>query len=310
MIFLGRSACGDRNSMTASVTYTSNVNEISMTNGIFDELYATEKLSTTWDGTITDEWDFDTRIHAYFSGNLYGGNVDFTSEVVSSLLVKKRKVGELQWQSYFEIEINSNEDFNFIRNDFLNRNGYEYQYCMVPTLNGSEGDYPTNHSISTIKSEFDGVFVVEKDVAYHSVLNTSVNISRNFTSSVIETKGRNKPIVVYNGDANYRSFDVTALFVQFDDTTCQFIFERNDSYRDEIDDFLTNKKSKVLKSEDGYIALVNITESSISHSINEVKELTTTEFTCVETGDAEYVTDLYYNNLIDCDYDVDRSIIR
>lgn len=308
MIILGRAACGDRNSMTASVTYTEDVNEITMQNGIFDELYANVNKQVTWDGVITDEWDFNTRIHAYFKGDLYGGNVSFTSEVVSSILVKKRKKGELQWQSYFEVEINSNEDFNFIRNDYLCRNGYEYQYCMVPTLNGIEGEYPSNHNISSIKSEFDGIFIIEKDKAYHSTLNTNVNVSRVFSSSVIEPKGRIRPIVVYNGDINYRSFNVEGLFIQFDEETCDFEFIRNDSYREQVDDFLTNKKTKVLKSVDGYIALINVVDSEISHSIDDFKEIVSTEFSCVETGNAEDVTDLYYNNIIDCNYDVNRSI--
>lgn len=308
MIFLGRAACGDRNSMTASTTFVTDIDDMSLREGVFDELYVTTNIHTTWDGTIPEDWDFNTRIHALFKGDLYGGNVSYTSEIVSTVLIKRRRAGELKWQSYFEIPIENNDDFNFMRNDFLCRNGYEYEYCLVPTLNGTEGEYSSNHKISKILSEFEGIFIIEKDIAYHSVLNTEVNYSRNFSSSVIETKGRRRPIVVYNGDANYREFNVKGTFVQFDAENCQFDFTRNDSFRDLVDDFLTDKKSKVLKSMDGYMALVNVTDSSISHSIEEVKELVTTEFTAIETGDCDDVTDLYYNDIIDCNYDVDRSI--
>lgn len=308
MIFLGRAACGDRNSMTASTVHMNDINDITLQRGAFDELYVNTKVTTTWDGQIPDEWDFDTRIHAGFNGDLFGGNVDYTAEIVSTVLVKRRMKGTLQWQSYFEIPIESNEDFDFIRNDYLCRNGYEYEYCLVPTLNGVEGEYSSNHNISTILSEFDGVFIIEKDMAYHSVINTSVEIARNFASSVIETKGRRRPIVFYNGDTNYREFNVEATFVQFDPDTCQFDFTRNDSFREQVDDFLTDKKAKILKSEDGYMALVSISDSPISHSVDDFKELVTTEFTAYETGDCDDVTDLYYNNIIDCDYDVNRSI--
>lgn len=308
MIFLGRAACGDRNSMTASTVHMNDINDITLQRGAFDELYVNTKVTTTWDGQIPDEWDFDTRIHAGFNGDLFGGNVDYTAEIVSTILVKRRMKGTLQWQSYFEIPIESNEDFDFIRNDYLCRNGYEYEYCLVPTLNGVEGEYSSNHNISTIKSEFDGVFVIEKDMAYHSVINTSVEIARNFATSVVETKGRRRPIVFYNGDTNYREFSVEATFVQFDPDTCQFDFTRNDSFREQVDDFLTDKKAKILKSEDGYMALVSISDSPISHSVDDFKELVTTEFTAYETGDCDDVTDLYYNNIIDCDYDVNRSI--
>lgn len=307
MIILGSTACGDKNSMMSTPTTVNNINDIRMQNGVFDELFITTQVYTTWDGTIPQDWDFDTKIHALFQKSLFGGNVDFTSETVSSILVKKRRVGELAWKTFFEIPINSNQDFNFIRNDYYNRSGCEYQYCLIPTLNGVEGNYSSNHNMSTILSKFDGIFLVEKEVAYHAIIDISIQEERIFTSSKLEPKGRKKPLVIYNGDTNYREFNIDASFVYMKEDACTFDIENSREYREKVDNFLSNKKPKIFKAFDGRMALVCIVDS-ISHSENGHPLNITTSLTAAETGDCESINDLYDNNFIDCDRDVSRSI--
>ena len=204
MIILGKTDCGDSDSMMATATNVEDINMIQLSSGVFDEFFVTTRVYTTWDGSIPEEWDFDTKIHALFQESLFGGNVEFTAESVSSILVKKRRVGDLHWKTFFEIPIHSNEDFNFMRNDFYNRSGEEYQYSIVPTLNGVEGRYSSNHNTSRVHSKFDGIVLVEKDVAYRAILDVRLSERRNFAVSVLEPKGRKKSIAVYNGDANLR----------------------------------------------------------------------------------------------------------
>lgn len=306
MIILGKTACGDQDSMMTTTTSLGDINSISLSQGVFDEFYVSTNVYTTWDGTIPQEWDFNTKIHALFEESLLGGNVDFTAETVSSILIKRRRVGELQWKTFFEIPINSNDDFNFMRNDFYCRSGEEYQYSLIPTLNGDEGDYSSNHNISTILSKFDGIVLVEKDVAYHAILNVSLTEKRNFAATVLEPKGRKKAIAVYNGDTNYREYNAECTFVPFNPETCSFDFVNSRAFREEVDDFLTNRKPKILKYTDGRMAMVCIVDSPISHSENDHIYNTTTNFTAVETGDCESMADLYDNNFID----IDRDIIR
>lgn len=251
MIILGKTACGDSDSMMATATNIEDINMIQLSGGVFDEFFVTTRVYTTWDGSIPDEWDFDTKIHALFQESLFGGNVEFTAESVSSILVKKRRVGDLHWKTFFEIPIHSNEDFNFMRNDFYNRSEEEYQYSIVPTLNGVEGRYSSNHNTSTVRSKFDGIVLVEKDVAYRAILDVCLSERRNFAVSVLEPKGRKKSIAVYNGDANYREYDVEGTFIPFDDSSGDFDLEHSRAYREEVDDFLTNRKPKILKYADG-----------------------------------------------------------
>ena len=88
MIILGKTACGDSDSMMATATNIEDINMIQLSGGMFDEFFVTTRVYTTWDGSIPDEWDFDTKIHALFQESLLGGNVEFTAESVSSILVR------------------------------------------------------------------------------------------------------------------------------------------------------------------------------------------------------------------------------
>lgn len=307
MIILGRTACADTSSMMATPTAVSDINEIQMQKGVFDEFYVTTNVYTTWDGTIPKDWDFSTKIHALFMESLFGGNVDFTCETVSSILIKKRRLGDLVWKTYFEIPVNSNDDFNFIRQDYYNRSGYEYEYCLIPTLNGIEGSYSSNHNINTIRSQFEGIFLIEKDVVYRTIYDLSISENRVFASSRLEPKGRKKPLVIYNADTNYREYDVEATFFQTKDGNNACDFENSREFREQVDDFLSNRKPKILKSFDGRMALVCIVDS-ISHSENGHPFNVSSNFTAIEIGTCESINDLYDNNFIDCDHDVNRNI--
>ena len=41
------------------------------------------------------------------------GNVDYTSKLVSIMRIKRRKQGEHTWMTLKDIQINTNDDFNF-----------------------------------------------------------------------------------------------------------------------------------------------------------------------------------------------------
>lgn len=306
MIILGRAACGDYYSMSATPTSVDGANTVILMNGAYDEVFITSTVYTTWDGTIPKDWDFNTKIHALFQESLFGGNVNFTAETVTSVLVKKRKKGELEWQSIYEIPISSNDDFIFMRQDFYNRSGVEYEYCLVPTLNEVEGNYSTNYNISNILSKFSGVFLVEKSAAYHAIMDVEVEYERRWASSIVETKGRRYPFAIYNGNSNYDEIDVTASFTPFKENGCTPDFSNIHSYLKEVDNFLTNRHPKILKTQDGRMWMVCITDD-ISHEENGSYRNVNISFTATETGDCEDVNDLYNNGFIDCDWDVNRS---
>lgn len=307
MAILGLSCCGDQHCGMATPTAAGGIHSITLQNCAADELYVTTNVYTSWDGSIPEDWDFGTRIHALFHESLLGGNVEFTSDTISTILVKKRKEGELTWKTMFEIPIHSNHDFNFIRQDFYNRSGFEYSYCLVPTLNGIEANYNSNYNTSSITAKYKGIFLIEKDLAYHSIMKTALSTTRNYSSSVITARGRSKPYVFYNGDMNYKEFDVETTFVAHDQSNCLYDFENSWKFREAVDRFLTDKKPKILKNQDGEMALVCIVDP-VSHADRGHPLYVSTSFSAVETGDCESISDLYHNGLIDCGRDVTDSV--
>ena len=176
MLFLGSTFLGDRYTLDATPTNVSNITSVKLQNGIYDELYMTKDMTKTYSTVIPTEWDFNTILHALFAGNLNCGNVDFAASQVSNVLIKRRKVGDFNWLTLANFEIENSDSFNFEFYDRFVRAKTEYEYAIVPVLNGIEG----NLNINTIKAEFEGLFLIEKDKQFYTPLNVTIDdIKRN-----------------------------------------------------------------------------------------------------------------------------------
>ena len=83
--------------MACSLTPTGirNINYVELKNGIYDDLYITK--ATDFEIKYDDEsifvWDFDTILWAQFNNTTNAGNVDWSVNDVSHLLLKSRKIG-------------------------------------------------------------------------------------------------------------------------------------------------------------------------------------------------------------------------
>lgn len=294
MIFCGFGICGYQHSADYTVTAVEDITSVKLTKAAFDELLITKNVSFDYTNAISEEWDFDTILHALFNGNLHAGNVDFTVEQVSKIRIKRRKINSYDWITLFEVPIQDVDDFDFERIDRFARGNQEYEYALVPVLGDAEGNLNTN----SIKSEFDGVYLMEKELGYGSRLEVSLSTQKNRPSAIINTLGRKMPYVVSNGLNNYYSGSVSTIFVNQNPVTCQFDTERSWEYRDSIMEFLCDGNPKILKHEDGRMWLVQITGSP-SESESPHPDFPTTTFEWVEIGSAESSTALYSNNFID-----------
>ena len=173
MIFLGRTFCGARNSIDCTSTNVAKVNLFTIKSGIYDALYISKNTSRSYEATMPIVWDFNSLLHASFQNNLNGGNVDFTLDQVSSVRVKRRKKNTFDWITLFEIPIASEADFHFEKFDKYVRSNIEYEYLATPVLNGIEGTSYTN----SVLSEFEGIFIIEKERAFKTILETEIKRS-------------------------------------------------------------------------------------------------------------------------------------
>lgn len=294
MIFCGFGIVGMNHCGDYVATNVYDISSVTLLNAIFDELLITQDTNTEYSNIIEQTWDFDTILHAMFDGNLHAGNVDFTLDQVSKIRIKRRKIDSYDWITLFEIPIEKIEDFDFERIDRYARSNQEYEYALVPVIGDNEG----NLNINTIKSEFEGIYLVEKTLGYGSAIETTISTQKNRPTSVINTLGRRTPYVISNGMNNYYSGQVSTVFVDQNLDTCEYDTVNGWKYREAIMDFLCDGKPKILKHEDGRMWMINITGSP-SESESPHPLYPTTTFDWVEIGDVNSSNMLYENNFID-----------
>ncbi|MDD3267229.1 MAG: hypothetical protein PHC75_08655 [Burkholderiales bacterium] len=296
-MFFGMSFIGSTNSNFASPIYRDDVDYMEVKNGIIDDLYLTANVTDAYTTEIPTIWDYDTILHAKFEGDLFAGNADFSMNTVSHLRVKRRKKGTYKWVTLFEIPINKKEDFNFTKTDRYARGKTEYEWAIVPVLNGTEGNY----NIASLTTSFEGIFIVDANKIYHSKYNIGhINPKRQKPSTVVVPIDRRYPFVISNGEVNYYSGEIKATFIEesVDGEDTAFNFERAWEYRDGFKDWLLNGSPKIIKYDDGRMWLVMVT-GDIDEETDGHWDNVKTTFGFTEIGDCESNQDLYNNGLID-----------
>lgn len=294
MIFLGRTFCSARNTIDCTSTNVAKVNLFTIKNGIYDDLYLSKNASRAYITTIPATWDFDTLLYATFQNALNGGNVNFTLDQVSSVRVKRRKKNTFDWITLFEIPIASEADFHFEKFDKYVRSNIEYEYLVTPVLNGIEGTSFSN----SVLSEFEGIFIIEKERAFKTILEVQIQSQKNRPNAIVNTIDRKYPFVISNGMNNYNSGSMSGMFAEIDFNTGEYNTKDGWQYREQLMDFLQNGESKILKNDDGRMWLVAIVGDP-SEQVDGHRYKVITSFDWVEVGDSESNQDLYDNNFID-----------
>lgn len=292
MILLGLSAVGVNQPVLA--TNVDNINTVKLTNLVCDELFLSSNPDIELDET-NKQWDYDTLFFAKFNGNLLAGNIDYSFDSISSIKIKRRENNSYYWITLVDKEVIDRESLrNIVHYDKFGKGNTKYEYAVVPVLGNVEGNYSTN----TIESSFDSYYLVEKDQAFPILYNAEIpNESINTTSGVISTLGRKYAVVINNGSSNYRSGTIKVAFIAVDDNS-QFDAKNNEDFKRNIEEFLTNKKPKLLKGYNGKMIMLKVS-GNIDIEYSQHRDLAIYSIPYVEIGDAENQEDLYYNNFVD-----------
>lgn len=295
MIFLGRTFCGARNSLDSTPTELNNITQVTVGNGVYDDVYVSGNANREYAHTIPN-WGHETTFHATFQDSLQAGNVDFTLSQVSSILVKRRIKGTFDWVNLFQIPVNSLEDLTFEKYDRYAAAKTEYEYSLVPELNGAEGTF----YINSVLSDFDGVFIIEKNAVFHTPLDLEVSSQRNKPVEIVNTLGRKYPYVISNSLNNYSSGTITATFIERDSQKKIFKVEEGFKFRHGFMDFLQNGVPKILKLQDGQAWIIMVTENPSEVAADHPDKISTT-FSFTEIADINSSRGLYDNDFIDVD---------
>ncbi len=299
MIFSGTTFTGCRHTLDATATNITGMTRLTVKKAVFDDLFITKNTAGEYTLNIPEIWDYDTVLHAEFNGDLFAGNTKFTTETVSHLRIKRREKGSFDWLTLYELPIAKEEDFHFIKYDRLARSGVEYEYAIVPSKNGTEG----NMNVSSILSAFEGIFIIDSAQIFHTILNVDPpSPARRKDSNVVSTLDGKYPYTVANSALNYDTGSLSATFIEEDASPQGFNAANGWRYRQRFKDFLFNGKPKILKYGDGRMWLAaisgDITETANGHEQNVI-----TTFTWNECGDAENNRDLFNAGFTDVEGD-------
>lgn len=266
-------------------------------------------------GTFTVNIDTPTLGEATVVNNACDGYISVTSNLssqhsanITNILVKRQDVDDVsgQWLILYSQPITQASDMNFTFIDFLNQYDKTYKYALVPLLtqtqSGVEVEVEGGYTVSDeVQSIFDGVYIgdstgvqrLKAGVAYN-------NLNTNQQVGVIPTLGNKYPIIVSNSNIQYDTGSVSGLIVP-DDFYSNGNLSRLDmsSKREAINDFLTNKKPKILKDWNGNIWLVVFTDNvDVSFDDNYGMGVATFTSGWTEVGDPTNQEDLQRTGLI------------
>ena len=288
--FTGYSFIADGDALDPRPSYIDNIEQIKIQNAIYNDFYITSATISPYNTTPPTEWDIYTLLWATSNNTINAGSVDYTVNDVDSIRIKRRKVGDFDWLTIYEQEINTASDFLFSGEDYFAQNGEEYEYAWVPVLAGNEGNY----IVKSIESQFKGVFIADADTIHKFYAGVAYGTSQQTQQvGIYNPIGQKYPIYVTNGANNYQTGSVTSKIVgNYENTGVldrkEMVEEKNDLIK-----WLTNKKAKVLKDHNGNIWLVFITGApSVTYDSQWGNGMMELSFQWGEMGDPNDVKDM------------------
>lgn len=295
MIFLGYNFLQDSTCWLPTPTGLNNLTFTEVANGIYDHVNISSDVDFEYITTYPTTWDTSTILNATFNGTINAGNVDYVVSQISSIKIKRRLKGTYEWHTLYDIPINSIDDMNFTRNDYLAQSEVEYEYALVPIIGNVEGQYITNSMSAT----FYGVFITDGESIFRFKEGASYTSNeRVHATATYEPYGSQYPVVVSNGQLSYDKGTVNGSVIVLDSDE-QLDRKGTVDRLQKIKTFLATPNAKVLKDLNGNIWLVSIVDNLPINYYSEVgMAFAQISFNWVEIGDANNGTDLLDNNLI------------
>ena len=237
------------------------------------------------------------------------GEIELSYHIpITNLLVKRQDVDDVSgnWLTLYSQPITQASDMDFTFIDFTNQYGKTYKYALVPLLTQTqsgvvvqiEGGYTVSDNVDSI---FDGVYIADHTNVERVKAGVGYgNIDMNQGVGSITPIGSKYPIVITNSQNQYHNGSVRGTIVP-NDFYSNGNLSRIDmvNKRDELEQFLTNKRAKIIKDWNGNIWLVMIM-SNVNCSFDDNYGMGMVSFSAdwLEVGDPTNQQDLYNAGLI------------
>ena len=286
-----------------TIKYFSNVQ---LVNSIVRDFYLTHDASQESPYPSLPNWDNYTIMRANFDNNLVAGNVDWLLNSVTKIKVKRRKLGAREtYVTLFEQPISTVYDLSFFYRDYYVPSGYEYEYAMVPCVGSNEQMYFT----TTVTTQFDGLFVSDKDKSMKLYGNVMVNSSAdNILIGALQPYNQVYPVIIKNPNVLYRTVTFQGDVLGISDNNCTGEpFKLTQATRPiivnqkrEWDKFLCNGKAKIIRDWNGNVILAKITTApQYTYTQESGSSKPTMTFGVTEVGDYDNQWALYHHGLVD-----------
>jgi len=238
------------------------------------------------------------------------GDIELSYHIpITNLLVKRQDIDDVSgnWLTLYSQPITQASDMDFTFIDFLNQYGKTYKYALVPLLtqtqSGVEVEVEGGYTVSDeVQSIFDGVFISDSTGSQKCKANVGYgNVNMNQSVGSITPIGSQYPIIVTNSNNRYHNGSISGMIVP-DDYYYNGNLSRIDmvNKRNELEQFLTNKRAKIIKDWNSNIWLVMIMDNiDCSFDNNYGMGIVTFNANWLEVGDPTNQEDLQATGLVD-----------
>lgn len=263
--------------------------------GIFEHLLATKDMTTIED-IPPETWSDTTIMNASFNGDIDAGSLDIVWQQVDGFKIKRRYAEDFEWTTlaYYD---RSEAGISFTYQDNLVANNKQVQYAIVPVIGGVEQSYV----IKDITTKFNSIYICDATEIYTFDSGVSYGTeSRVQKVGIFEPYGRKYPVVVSNGNIGYSTGSIQATILQ-DNYLDTHHLDKGAMIvkRQQLKEFLTNKKAKILKDWNGNAFLISITGNpTISYSTSSGMALADISAAWVEIGDSSKRDDLINTGIL------------
>lgn len=298
---VGYNFCGDSKSLDPFPSSIKNVKITKLQGGIYDHIRISSEITSDYDATIPENWDFDTILDCNFENNVEGGNLSQSASGISGVRFKRRKKNEFDWitiKQYDDVKI---AGLNLIFNDNLVQDGVDYEYAFVPLISRNNTIQEGTYTTVDVVTKFQGVYLCDLETIFKFYARVAYGgTDRVQQVGSYEVLGQRYPIMISNGLINYDTGSVTGLVLpeNYEDTR---VLDGKDisSQSRRLLEFLTNGKPKMLKDVNGNSWLCYISGNpQLTYEDSTFNKVITANFTWTQTGDPGNKEDLIANGMI------------
>lgn len=270
--------------------YHPNYNKIELKNMTLDEIYIDEDITISNSTEKPNGWNYRTVLDAKLQGNIEGGSISAGGLEIEKIRFQRRLSDELYWEDIGQIDYKPHEQLLYEVIDKFVQNDFTYQYSLVPYTSNVMGNRVTSDEITVA---FDGVFLSDKNNNYKLFYDIETDdIEHNIASAILQPLNSKYPIVSY-GEANYKSGGITATFLSIETVNRydgKITIKAEKLGRQRLMEYLTNRKPKVLRHQNGETMLINIVGTPKEIPDNNINGKMGVSFNYVEVGGTDSET--------------------